>query len=277
MVLHTEERESEDYMHGVGLASSSNKPRLTPAAALHSSAEQERLGKCPEATRLAKAQIALWRPEDPAAWARFSRLFGAASLATLKTTGTADALFARACHGLPPPCSALGCVDAETQKAVWTDAHRFYCSRFGGAEGGERAARLAMLPLLRELMRRLQAAADGGASERLMLFSGHDTVVAPVLAALGGMRAPGLCRWPPYASHLAFEIWERAGGQAQPTTREPAHEVRVLFNGRAVTRYLRGCDQSATGDFCPLQALRQAVGTLEAEFRSNCGASAASM
>lgn len=46
-----------------------------------------------------------------------------------------------------------------------------------------------------------------GMYERVALFSGHDTVIAPVLASLGVYR-DNLCRWPPYASRIIFELWQ---------------------------------------------------------------------
>lgn len=42
---------------------------------------------------------------------------------------------------------------------------------------------------------------------RMSVFSGHDTVIAPVLAGLGVYR-DHLCRWPGYASSIVFELWQ---------------------------------------------------------------------
>mmetsp|Transcript_431 Transcript_431/g.845 ORF Transcript_431/g.845 Transcript_431/m.845 type:complete len:224 (-) Transcript_431:98-769(-) len=140
-----------------------------------------------------------------------------------------------------------------------------------------------MLPLLLEVIRRLEAASIG-TGERLMVFSGHDTVLAPLLAAMGAMgRSPELCRWPPYASRLVVELWreqEQRGGQGaeghdqQPHARaignggqgdstraqgpethseqgagvqrpegQASGHLRVLFNGQPITHLLAGCDQ----------------------------------
>ena len=86
-------------------------------------------------------------------------------------TGVADALFARTCHGLAPPCGSAGCVDTAAMHSIWSDAHSFYCERFGGPNGGERSSRLAMLPLLRDIFGRLQAASQETSSERISVFS----------------------------------------------------------------------------------------------------------
>lgn len=51
----------------------------------------------------------------------------------------------------------------------------------------------------------LSGGSDGDQKKKFALFSGHDTVVAPLLAALGAYD----CKWPPYASHVAFELWSK--------------------------------------------------------------------
>ena len=48
---------------------------------------------------------------------------------------------------------------------------------------------------------------------KMGIFSGHDTVIAPVLAGLGVYSGQD-CIWPPYASRIAFELWR----PAQPAT-----------------------------------------------------------
>ena len=285
LALHVEEDEANDIMHGVGLASS--KPSLASKNG-GAGAETTREGRCPAATRYARQQLSKWKPE-PAMWARLIQLFGTASMAKLLSTGIADALFARSCHDLQPPCALAGCVDASLQRAVWRDADTFYCKRYAGSEGGLNAARLSMLPLLVEITKRLEAAvaslsssssasADDGkdGAARLLLYSGHDTVVAPLLAALGGLRAPNACRWPPYASHLVFEIWEEGsnGGSHHHNHHREHHSVRVLFNGRVVTSYLSGCDRHPGAEYCSLANFAKAVEGLAAEFTYKCGLSA---
>jgi hypothetical protein len=271
LVLHVEDEEARDVMHGVGLSSSS--AGSSKRSATHE-AESERAGACAKATQLAKAQIAKWTP-DVDAWARLSAMYGEGIYTKLMTTGAADALFARACHAMPPPCSPHGgCVEAAVSAQVWRDADRFYCARFGGADGGRNASRLAMLPLVRDIVRRLEAAATGN-GERLVLFSGHDTVVAPVVAALGGLRVPFLCNWPPYASRLVFEVW-RPEISGDPSIQLQDY-VRVLFNGKAITRHLFGCrarlPRSTTGvthELCPLSNLARTVHLMAEEFAKEC-------
>ena len=43
--------------------------------------------------------------------------------------------------------------------------------------------------------------------QRVTIFSGHDTVIAPVLASMGLYKDHD-CVWPPYASRIAFELYQ---------------------------------------------------------------------
>lgn len=71
------------------------------------------------------------------------------------------------------------------------------------------------------LTRRSGATDADGAPAKLSLLVGHDSTLAPLLAALRIWRGD----WPPYASTVAFELYapEQPGG---------SHWIRVLYNGR---------------------------------------------
>lgn len=98
----------------------------------------------------------------------------------------------------------------------------------------------------------------------MSIFSGHDTVIAPVLAALGVYHG-SLCRWPSYAAHVVFELWQPKHGQevvkgrgeqqqrvsgdggATRTASENAADnnskyyLRVLYNGVDITQRVPTC------------------------------------
>uniref|UniRef100_A0A7S3SYY2 Acid phosphatase n=1 Tax=Emiliania huxleyi TaxID=2903 RepID=A0A7S3SYY2_EMIHU len=117
-----------------------------------------------------------------------------------------------------------------------------------------------MHPLLLEITSRLQAAAEGSGA-RLTLLSGHDTVVAQLLAALDATGESERCGWPPYASRVVFEVWAPV---RRDEGRTPALVVRALFNG--VPQPLPGCSPGL--ELCPLRAFAQAV---EARFSAQGG------
>lgn len=88
--------------------------------------------------------------------------------------------------------------------------------------------------------------AESSDAVKLSLYSGHDTVIAPVLAALG-LYSDDLCIWPPYASRIVFELWQRvgdssaAGSAAKPAAAVTEHYVRVIYNGKDLTPNIPSC------------------------------------
>lgn len=151
----------------------------------------------------------------------------------------------------------------------------------------------AIYPFLKEIVAHLSAGADAGASAgasagvvadptipvvpsseaaareaKLSVFSGHDTVIAPVLAGLGVYGTPGLglCNWPRYASRIAFERWVHVGdaaGRGNGATQE--YGVRVNYNGLDVTAQIPACAAAGadrTGTPCPMSALARQVESL---------------
>ena len=195
---------------------------------------------CEAGAAAARAQRAAWA--TPAADAAAIT----AALPTLpgdfRPTEVADAAYSRACELARPLCVAGDrCLAGDAANRVFDAADRYYAARYGGAAGGALAARLGMHPLLEEIVagfRRTLAAED---SDVLRVFVGHDTVVAPLLSALGAYDGV----WPPLASRVVFELYEG-----------PA--VRVLFNGRAVS--VDGCPPAPR--YCPLDAFEAAVAAL---------------
>jgi hypothetical protein len=146
------------------------------------------------------------------------------------------------------------------------DSDRQYCGRFGGAEGGLAATKLSIFPFLKEVTEHITLSALQGAArtEKVSIFSGHDTVIAPVLAGLG-VYTEELCVWPGYASNIVVELWQSKKSPAdtskvgttanlqklfpglwelaKPT--QPASYaqsfVRVYFNGEDVTQRIPTC------------------------------------
>jgi hypothetical protein len=320
--IEVNEDERHEIMHGISQHTSSNG---THRAGGTGSSHADRGGPCPRASELARSQAAAWRrpaaiydelaavlcPSNGAFCSEATR----AAVAAEPITHYADAYYAAACHGNPPPCAAGaaaaaaaapapapqgaspgrreaigGCVGAELGRQLVRCADAFYCARFAGrGDGGLSSSRLAMQPFLAEIAQRLLQAARapsgaggargaGGSTQRrrrqadggglppvlLSVYSGHDTVIAPVLAALGVYQG-ARCRWPPYASRVAFELWGwpgSAGQQQQQHGSSTGHTgggaaaaaatssfVRVLFNGRPLTGVV-GCPPGS--QLCPL-------------------------
>jgi len=60
-----------------------------------------------------------------------------------------------------------------------------------------------------ELVKNIRSYIGGEAMPQYMVFSGHDTTIAPLLASLQSYDG----QWPPYASHMEIELWSNTAGQ----------------------------------------------------------------
>ena len=95
--------------------------------------------------------------------------------------------------------------------------------------------------------------------EKLSVFSGHDTVIAPVLAALG-LYEGELCVWPPYASRIVFELWQKKGRSKDldgaGSGSDHSLSVRVIFNGQDLTHRIPACKAERDAAVGPGSLLR---------------------
>ncbi len=71
---------------------------------------------------------------------------------------------------------------------------------------------------------------------KFVLYSNHDSTLRAVLTALGVFDEV----WPPYASHIAMELWEE--------TATGRHFVTMQYDGK--NKVMRGCGGS---EFCPFE------------------------
>ncbi|CAM9557922.1 unnamed protein product [Phaeothamnion confervicola] len=181
-----------------------------------------------------------------------------------------DCLLTAVCAGKPLPA---GVAAADIAGVVGLTER---AKAIGLSYNGSYAARLAMAPLIAEILPLVQEAAGIGGSDgtggsisgsgsssseggggglggkRFALFSGHDTTVGPLLAALAPTdfvaSGGGL---PPYASLLVIEVYTVANRRAY---------FRAVYNGRVLP--LDGCEddgggggRNRGGDLCDISAL----------------------
>lgn len=78
------------------------------------------------------------------------------------------------------------------------------------------------------------------------------------------------CGWPPFASRLVFEVWEKASDGSKPdvragpmcnhhTTTAAGAMVRIVYNGKDVTQLVPACTGTGHRNLCPLSSLREYV------------------
>jgi hypothetical protein len=232
------DQDEDEIMHGVGLVASSKHSELYPGQP-----EKEHLGNCPRAIHTLKKQMSEFTLKDTIR-EELVELFSP-SVAGRSITDVSDQVHARICHSLSLPCNDQGqCMSSALALSVSAEANRLYCEKYHGPHGGKTAALLSMYPFLSEILQVLQDNANGGSNVRLAVFVGHDTVIAPILSSLGVSE----CGWPPYASRIAFELWEKRPGV-------PSH-IRILFNGNPITQSVPGCSE----ELCKLDTLLAHVG-----------------
>jgi hypothetical protein len=131
-----------------------------------------------------------------------------------------------------------------------------------GVYSDPQVARLGMGRLLHAIEAWLAAAARRDPeAPRLVLLSGHDSTLVPLLAALQ-LDAAG--SWPPYAAHLRIELAHaRRGG-------EPA--ARILYQGQPLTASHGHADQGRAG-WISLEAFRELLRPArlsEAQYTEEC-------
>lgn len=89
-------------------------------------------------------------------------------------------------------------------------------------------------------------------SNRLAVFSGHDTTILPILGTLGSNVWDGV-EWTPYASMLLLEIHELIDMRTDKAIFPSQYGFRLLYNGKVLTDKMDGCQKGH--DLCDIQVL----------------------
>jgi hypothetical protein len=195
-------------------------------------------------------------------------------------------------------------------------ADRAFCDRYTGKNGGREGSKISIFPFLQEVVAGLRAQIDAYNSAvtsakssssqqasplvldmmesadasrvKLSVFSGHDTVIAPVLAALGTFTGKD-CVWPPYASRIAFELWRPKQRQKAPRPHgrgatgssvvlvaSSDWRVRVVFNGKDITAQIPACaaETAQRGNKSTLKSRLCSLDALEGQVMGLLGSAA---
>jgi len=147
------------------------------------------------------------------------------------------------CHDYELPCNqkeADKCITWDIVEAMWRSSDSAGKKDIS-SYAQHKLSRLQMHPLLHEIAHRMLNRTRGYPSPKLVLYSGHDKTVTPLLKALG--IYDGL--WPPYGSRVVFEVYSK----------EKQYFLKVLYNGKDRTRELRFCAEvELIDDMCPLDS-----------------------
>ena len=251
--------EKDEFMHGIGLRHSSH-------VVDEKKGEASFAGGCDRSVALAKTERESFVPAVDA-MAALVDIFGP-DVRDRFITDLVDATLPPVCHNRPLPCAdkeGTKCMGVDLAGHLMAEADRAFCARYTGDHGGKTATLLATYPFMQEIVNTLTAAATAAQTPervKLSIFSGHDTVVAPVLAALSVYADAELCRWPPYASRVAFELWQSTKStKSSPSDVMCESFIRVIFNGVDVTERIPSCASEGRG-VCSLGAFSQQVKSL---------------
>jgi hypothetical protein len=155
-----------------------------------------------------------------------------------------DTLNGRFCHGAPLPCVGGKPCDADTiMKGVWEIIDRNGRLQIQ-SDSYQKSQRLLMHPMLKEIAVLMNDKINLPKKNRtkFVLFSGHDITVTALNTALGIHKG----FWPPYASRIVFELYSSKGSEVK-------YYIKVLFNGKDVTKYVRFCKEKLLGGLCPFE------------------------
>jgi hypothetical protein len=130
-------------------------------------------------------------------------------------------------------------------------------------------AKLSMAPIFAEFAERCvyparlaTSKADLRAAGKplLSVYSGHDTTIMPMLAALGVWDGG----WAPYASLLAIELYYVKGASSKfPSSRA----FRIVYDGEVLTGKFKGCE--VDNELCDFSLLDEHLKTF-AKYDSDC-------
>ncbi|KAK0057128.1 lysophosphatidic acid phosphatase type 6 [Biomphalaria pfeifferi] len=128
-----------------------------------------------------------------------------------------DDIVSRITHGADYPAPLVPYKKMIEDNAART-IHAVYAGR-AGARGRHDVTRLSIGQLLYTILFNIENRAEDKMSQKVFLYSGHDTTLAPMLVALGIWDF----RWPPFAANIIYELYK------QSDTSE--YFVRVLYCG----------------------------------------------
>ncbi len=170
-----------------------------------------------------------WKSREEALRPNFSRwgeATGEKITDLLQVKSLADVLYIRRLYNVAPPAGLTAKdVDEIVDAGQWA-----FAASFGPAEIG----RATGLPLLKEIVGRMEGAAGGKDGVKYVLYSAHDSTILSELSALGAPAAEP----PHYSSRLSFLLFYEG---------ERKFVVKTVYNGATVA--VKGCGP----EFCTLE------------------------
>ena len=179
----------------------------------------------------------------------YSELFGINIGEVASLDRLIDILYADLCHGKNLPKGPNGKVSYSLASRSFQLADRLITEKHAPI------AELQTLAIVSRIMLEISNhIAQKGNKRKLVVFSGHDTVILPLLVLLGVHDD----KWPPYASRVVFELWRNANGPKSPNEDEvfstfQNYYFKILYNGKPLTSSVKICQGKIVDDnLCPI-------------------------
>jgi len=137
------------------------------------------------------------------------------------------------CHNMSLPCRDGVCVTQEDLQVVHDGANFEMTFQYATDE----IAKLSVGPFLYEMRSRMLNATQTN-SALYALYAAHDFTIAQMFQAFH----LGIAIWPPFASHMIFELWKVPNSQTMA--------IRLLYNGEIMK--IPGCTVGS-GTACSLE------------------------
>ena len=161
-----------------------------------------------------------------------------------------DILFAKLCHGQGVPLGPTYRLPNSLVKQILQFSHVYVKVFHSGL------AQLQSLSLLSQIAQRsLDLIRNLPNAKKIILYSAHDTALAPFLQLLGIWDG----KWPPYASNIYVEFYEKSDNtDFSVRGRIISTYFRILYNGIAM-KNIWFCKSLVDGELCPVSDLYRYV------------------
>ena len=178
------------------------------------------------------------KKQTRATYEKIADVFGVTVGEVPRPSHVFDVNMVHVCHSayLPGPKADV-CLPAWTTKGIHSIINDNGEQQVS-TEKYQRQARLKMYPLLSEIVQHMGIVGQGKTNTVFHLFSGHDSTVEPLAAAINISDG----HWPRYAARIVFELYSTM------KNKEKVMLIRVLFDGEVVTHRLPGCSENMYKD-----------------------------
>lgn len=178
---------------------------------------------------------------------KIAQVFGVMAHEVPRASHIMDVGMVHVCHDLPLPGRLTNCMDPQSLRYV-VDAINKNGKKNTNDGTYKRLARLRMLPLLGQIYDGMMDRISGKSSHKLVLYSGHDSTIDPLLVTLN----ISLGIWPKYASRFTVELYSTRAAHIPK-----AYFVRILYNGRDLTQNVMFCKSLTPSGLCSLDHFKR--------------------